>query len=81
MNVNDELLHAELRPSSWWTEQPAEVTELPDHIALRLVRAGYHTAQQIRDAGPDKLRTIKGIGPVAVTEISIWLRRLDGEDE
>lgn len=71
----------ELRPTPWWREQPEEIAELPDHIVKRLTDAGYATVDDVRTATPDQLLTIRGIGRVALEEIKVWLRRLDGETD
>jgi len=70
-----------LRPDHWWQDRPEEVTELSEHILNRLIGAGFHTVAEVRDAGPERLRQIEGIGNVALEEIKNWLRRLDGESD
>ena len=67
----------ELRPSDWWKEQPEEMMALSAHIVDKLANAGITTIGQVREAGPDKLLEIEGIGKVALEEIKTWLRWLD----
>jgi hypothetical protein len=64
-------------PRWWWDELPNELDGLPEHIARKLVAAGITSADQVRSAGPGKLREVDGIGNVAFADIKQWLRDLD----
>ena len=66
----------ELIPTRWWQEQP-ELTNLAPHLARKLIAAGYRTADDIRNAGHEKIRDVDGIGKVGFEEICEWLRSLD----
>lgn len=79
MRPDLELIYLKREP--WWQEQREELTELSDHILNRLIGAGFNTIQDVRNAGPDRLREINGIGNVALEEIRCWLRRLDSEPD
>lgn len=71
--------HHDIRPRDWWKRQPPELGELSGHIVRKLADADITTVEQVREAGPDKLLEIDGIGKVALEEIKEWLRSLDGE--
>ena len=64
---------------AWWQYDGAlgELRGVPARAANALRRAGYDTAQKVRDAGPAKILALEEIGPKGLEQIKIWLRKLD----
>lgn len=71
----------ELKPRDWWRVPPEGTPTLSQHIVDKLVAAGISTVEAVKEAGPDKLMQIDGIGKVAMAEIREWLCALDDGKE
>ena len=66
----------------WWQSDKDdrhddELSGLPGGVANALRRKGLDTAQKIRDAGPNELRYVYGLGRVGFKRIKEWLREFD----
>jgi DNA-directed RNA polymerase alpha subunit len=65
---------------SWWEadalEQRSEL-ELPTRVLRVLESAGIHTVEQLKAAGPHRLRKLEGIGKLGFDQIIDLLRALD----
>jgi DNA-directed RNA polymerase alpha subunit len=66
--------------SSWWKaealEQRSEL-ELPTRVLHVLDNAGITTVEELKAAGPRRLRMLDGIGKLAFDQIINLLRALD----
>jgi DNA-directed RNA polymerase alpha subunit len=65
---------------AWWKadalEQRSEL-ELPTRVLRVLECAGIHTVEQLKAAGPHRLRKLEGIGKLGFDQIIDLLRALD----
>jgi DNA-directed RNA polymerase alpha subunit len=65
---------------SWWKadalEQRSDL-ELPTRVLACLANAGITTVEQLKAAGPHRLRLIEGIGKLGFDQIIDMLRALD----
>jgi hypothetical protein len=65
----------------WWYDTPHELEGLQKGVIKKLVRAGLTTAQQVRDAGPERLlKDVDGLGKKGLDDVKTWLRSLDGQE-
>jgi hypothetical protein len=65
---------------NWWEEEALgqrNVMQLPTHVLRILDNAGIRTVEQLKAAGPIKLRELEGIGKLAFDQIVQLLRALD----
>jgi hypothetical protein len=65
---------------AWWHESALDqpnAMALPPRVLHRLDKAGIHTVEQLKAAGPHKLRNLDGIGKLAFDQIIELLRALD----
>ena len=69
-----------LATGAWWEEnkldQPSELV-LPTRILVTLGNAGINTVEELKAAGPQKLREIPHLGKGAFEQIVAFLRALD----
>jgi DNA-directed RNA polymerase alpha subunit len=67
---------------AWWKadalDQRSEL-ELPTRVLVLLENAGITTVEQLKAAGPNRLRQLEGIGNLAFNQIIDLLRALDRE--
>lgn len=67
----------------WWKEdalgKPNEL-ELPTRVLVALGNAGIHTVEQLKAAGPHRLRQIEHIGKLGFDQIIALLRALDRQN-
>ncbi len=67
---------------AWWKadalDQRGEL-ELPTRVLVLLENAGITTVEQLKAAGPNRLRQLEGIGKLAFNQIIDLLRALDRE--
>ena len=65
---------------AWWQEETIEQSSdlvLPTRVLVALGNAGINTVEQLKAAGPTRLRKIEGIGNQAFDQIIALLRALD----
>jgi DNA-directed RNA polymerase alpha subunit len=67
--------------SAWW-KAPDErnALELPTRVLHVLDNAGITTIEQLKAAGPNRLRKLEGIGKLGFQQIVDLLRALDAEN-
>jgi DNA-directed RNA polymerase alpha subunit len=69
--------------SSWWKadalEQRSEL-ELPTRVLHVLENAGITTVEELKAAGPHRLRVLDGIGKLGFQQIIDLLRALDRQN-
>jgi hypothetical protein len=66
----------------WWKENATPETPdlvLPGRVLAALADAGIETVEQLKAAGPQKIRGLDKIGPQAFEQIVALLRALDRE--
>jgi hypothetical protein len=66
----------------WWKENATPETPdlvLPTRVIVALENAGIETVEQLKTAGPQKIRGLDKIGPQAFEQIVALLRALDRE--
>jgi DNA-directed RNA polymerase alpha subunit len=66
--------------SAWWKAEALEQRnelELPTRVLHVLDNAGIHTVEQLKAAGPHRLRKLEGIGKLGFEQIIALLRALD----
>ena len=64
----------------WWKEGALDqrnALELPTRVLHILDNAGINTVEQLKAAGPDKLRKLEGLGKLGFSQIVELLRELD----
>lgn len=67
----------------WWKEGALEkpnVLELPTRVMVALENAGITTVEQLKAAGPNKLRELDGVGKGGFEQIVALLRELDRQN-
>lgn len=68
---------------AWWNpdalDQP-NALELPTRVMAALENAGIHTVEQLKAAGPHKLRELEGVGKGGFDQIIELLRELDRQN-
>src|ERR1700750_3254839 len=65
---------------AWWNEEAIEHRSelvLPTRVLVALGNVGINTVEQLKAAGPSRLRKIEGIGNQAFDQIIALLRALD----
>jgi hypothetical protein len=65
---------------AWWKAEALDqrsALALPNRVLVVLANAGITTVEQLKAAGPDKLRKMDGIGKLAFNQIIDLLRALD----
>jgi DNA-directed RNA polymerase alpha subunit len=68
--------------SDWWkAPDQRNALELPTRVLHVLDNAGIHTVEQLKAAGPNRLRKLEGIGKLGFQQIVDLLRALDGESD
>jgi DNA-directed RNA polymerase alpha subunit len=69
---------------AWWKadalDQRSEL-ELPTRVLVVLENAGITTVEQLKAAGPNRLRQLEGIGKLAFNQIIDLLRALDRQPD
>lgn len=67
---------------SWWQEtsldQRSELA-LPTRVLVALDNAGIRTVEELKAAGPNRLRQLEGVGKLGFQQIVDLLRALDRE--
>lgn len=64
---------------NWWEEDALDhrnALALPTRVLVVLENAGITTVEELKAAGPTKLRELEGIGKLAFNQIVILLRAL-----
>jgi DNA-directed RNA polymerase alpha subunit len=67
----------------WWKEGALEkpnALELPTRVMVALENAGIHTVEQLKAAGPHRLRELEGVGKGGFEQIIELLRELDRQN-
>lgn len=66
--------------ADWWKENALgsrNELELPTRVLVALSNAGIHTVEQLKAAGPNRLRELPHIGKLGFQQIVELLRALD----
>jgi len=77
------LAETAVASGEWWKEdslgQRSDL-ELPTRVLVALENAGITTVEQLRAAGPHKLRELEGLGKLGFEQIVTLLRALDRQN-
>ena len=68
---------------AWWQEDKLDQhneLELPTRVLVALANAGIHTVEQLRAAGPHRLRELPHVGKLGFQQIIGCLRALDRQN-
>jgi hypothetical protein len=76
-----DLAHHDSAIANWWDEpDKRSELELPNRVIVALGNAGIHTVEQLKAAGPHRLRTLDGLGKLGFSQIVALLRALDRQN-
>jgi hypothetical protein len=76
-----DLVHHDAAIANWWDEpDKRSELELPGRVIASLGAAGIHTVEQLKAAGPHRLRMLEGIGKLGFSQIVNLLRCLDRQN-
>ena len=86
ISVNDGMKLSDLAvravaSGAWWKHDTAEpnALALPTRVLVALDNAGITTVEQLKEAGPHKLRQLTGLGRHGFEKIIELLRALDNQ--
>ena len=77
------LAETAVASGEWWKENALGTRsdlELPTRVLVALENAGITTVEQLRAAGPHKLRDLDGLGKLGFEQIVTLLRALDRQN-
>jgi DNA-directed RNA polymerase alpha subunit len=74
------LAEQAIASDAWWKEDALDQRNelaLPKRVLVILDKAGIRTVEELKAAGPSRLRKLEGIGKLAFEQIIELLRALD----